>query len=280
VLKGPFSEHHAILSQCLRHLRGAALIVNGGPLTLSAVHDVRTHLKRARASLWLLQGSIGKKPFRRLNASLRAFSSELAEARDLTTVSELVRRYARAAHLPGKTATQASARLRRAAHRATSKLDRAKCANKLRQIADRLAHARHQASALSYEHRIADCYAAARQAGRHAKDTPAGASMHQWRRKLQRLWHVLEIAEANGPKRARRLAARAKRLSKVLGSYHDTTLLADHLAKIDLSAVNVKRLRSVLRVQQTALARRAFVQGRRLFRLRPKKLRARLFETR
>lgn len=70
----------------LQSIDAALARLAAGPLTDESVHQVRRHIKRARAALRLLRDAAGEPPYARENAALRDAARRLCALRDSRVV--------------------------------------------------------------------------------------------------------------------------------------------------------------------------------------------------
>src|SRR5689334_16993125 len=199
-----------------------------------AIHNARKSFKRQRALLRLVRDELGDARYGRENAAFRDHGRRLAGVRDakvlVETLDGLVARFAE--EIP----EDAFAGLRsalvteeRAAH-AEAKGDQAAIVDTvtgLGQARNRVATWRlasddgYGALAPGFE-RI---YRRGRRALRAARKKPDAEHLHELRKRAKDLWHAAQVARPVTPKRMKKLASRAHRLSDLVGEHHDLAVL-------------------------------------------------------
>ena len=234
----------------------------------------RKAIKKGRAALRLLRGSIAKTTYRRENAALRSAAHVLDPVRDASVLlAALQATRARYRSLAGDQATAALARaLRRRRQQANRELEAqpqllAMARGTLRQVDRRARHwrvARRGWSGLGpgFE-RI---YRTGRRTGRAARAHPDPPSLHEWRKQVQYLRHALQIIHHLQAGAAPKASARARRLAEYLGEDHDLALLrASALAYARAHELDCDALVSVIDRRRRELQRKALPLGRRLY---------------
>jgi CHAD domain-containing protein len=251
--------------EVLSGLEATARLLRARELSDAAVHDARTHLKRARAGLRLLRGALGEADYQRQNQRLRDAARPLTALRDAVTVEERLRALAARASSPEKRAhyetcrRQLEMKRRRMRPRATAAFAA---------VGPRLASVRARLRALSLEPGgdalaagLLRTYGKARKAFDRAGADGADELLHEARKQAKYLFEELELASA-GAKKAR---ADAKKLSEVLGEDHDLANLA-----LALGAVPKRIARERAELQRAArrIGRRLYREKTRRFALR------------
>jgi hypothetical protein len=249
------------------------------------VHRARKEIKRSRAALRLLRAALPEATYRREDAALRAAARTLNAARDarvlVRTLDALCRRSLSLAKDP------AVAGLARRLRRAQSKAQR--------QLGDRrlvLAGARAGLQQLQLRGRrwrvgrhgwsrlgpgLQRIYRAGRRAGRAARRDPDTLLLHQWRKKVQYLWHALQMLRPLLSRARSKSGARARRLADCLGHEHDLALLQSTLTAYGQSTgVVTHRLQTAIERRRRVLRAKAMALGRRLYALKPVAMTARL----
>ncbi len=214
-------------------LAAARRALSGGRAREARIHGVRQHLKRARTLLRVLEAapSDGAQAARR---SLTTIARMLAGARDadvaVASARELASATPRAAELGFDrivaTLEQEAAR----AHEekaAPAEVDRllAKLAAEVAALADNTGDAR--ALLVRGLERI---YRRGRRGMRRARQSLATPELHDWRKSVKDLWHLLSLAEERVSRKAQKLTPALQRLSDLLGLDHDHAVLAERLA--------------------------------------------------
>jgi CHAD domain-containing protein len=245
-------------------------------VTDTDIHDARKQLKKARAALRLLRGSIGEIAYRRENAALRDAARPLGAARDsrvlVAAFDELsqmnkLRRILRQEQTQSRRAlTRTLITKQRAALRAVIKRsERWRLSGDDRAILG-------EGLTRSYR-RGRKNFAAARQ----SRDTEG---LHAWRKQVKYLWHQLQILMPMQPAKLGKLAARYHKLADTLGDDHDLAVLRH---KIESHADAFERIRDLdellrrLDRRRIQLQDKAFRLGARLFADKPDRKRRMVF---
>src|SRR5215211_1032009 len=107
---------------------------------------------------------------------------------------------------------------------------------------------------------------------RAAAKEPSTANFHEWRKRAKDLWHAAQIVRPAAPKRMKKLAARAHRLSNLLGDDHDLAVLREHVerdgAPFERETTRTALL-SVIDRRREALQREAFKLVARIYKGKP-----------
>jgi CHAD domain-containing protein len=242
------------------------------------VHETRKALKRARALVRLQQSALGRRRFRRVNATLRQAGRQLAGARDaeviLDTLETLLKGHPkRLAHSAGVVSLRAlllDERERSQAHTRPGANIRGVVLEELRATRLRLerwepAQSEGKTARLGLHH----IYRQGRLRGRRARKAGSSPALHAWRKRVKDLRYAAEALEL------RKVAKRADRLGETIGEEHDLWLLSQRLRrhrkcfKGDRAAR--KQLRKLIAQRRQRLRKRAFKLGRELYRQPPKR---------
>jgi hypothetical protein len=269
----------------LQHAASAALALASSSPNALHVHAARKQIKRARAALRLLRGALAVLTYRREDAVLRRAARALDSARDarvlLRTLEALRCRRAGLARDQAATALARVLALRQARAQRQLQLRPALLA------AARAALLRLQTRARRWpigEHgwaRLAPgfrrIYRAGRRAGRAATRRPDALTLHEWRKKVQYLWHALQMLEPLQSGRRPRIGGLARRLADYLGDDHDLALL-QAVAK---GASPRRRIASgpllaAIAQRRARLQIRALAVGQRLYARKPRSMAARI----
>lgn len=234
------------------------------------IHRIRQRLKRVRTILRVVEPAFGERAAAvrgrlaeaaRLLARARDADVAAANARSLAVATgddlgfgrivETLDRQAAEAHRQKTPVADVQARLRRA-HDDVSAFEadfrgRSLLATALRRT-----------------------YRKGRRAMRTAKTSLATPDFHRWRKAVKDLWHILLLARARLPKKARRIAKRLDRLGELLGRDNDHALLAEKLALSPAGDHNLMSQLGLISRQRNALEAEAFALGRRIYRRKPK----------
>jgi CHAD domain-containing protein len=224
-----------------------------------AVHEARKALKRARTVARLARDGVGDDAYSRDNRALRDVGRTLSPARDghvlVETLDAVRERFGD--EVPAEGAAALRDRLMADRTAATEGLQRDGTVPAA--VAD-LDTARPRIAGWSFSHAdfravepgLERVYRRGRRAFKAACRDPAPERFHAWRKRVKDLWYAANVVRAAGPKPMKKIARRARSLSKVLGEHHDLTVLR----------AEVLRHRSVLD-SPTAAALLAVVDRRR-----------------
>jgi CHAD domain-containing protein len=198
-----------------------------------AVHATRKRLKRLRATLRLERSAIGDETYRRENAAFRDMGKKLSAPRDarvlIETLDELSDRFGD--ELPPDTTRPLRTRFAQTHKRALSKLRRDEAT--IDAVRGQLEEARERSAAWTFDTDgfealrpgLERIYGRGRRSMRAAAKDPSTEHMHEWRKRSKDLWHAAQIVRPANPKRMKKLAKRAHRLSDLLGDDHDLAVL-------------------------------------------------------
>jgi CYTH domain-containing protein/CHAD domain-containing protein len=249
-----------------------------------AIHTARKNFKRERALVRLVRDALGDERYRHENAAFRDAGRQLGDVRDakvlVETLDALLERN------PDDTADGTFAGLREAlvrqevqVHEAVRR-DKAAIAGVVAAIGEARARVdawpvegdnRYGALAPGFE-RI---YRRGRRALRAARKRPDAERLHELRKRTKDLWHASQIARPVAPKRMKRLARRAHRLSDLIGDDHDLAVLRE--AAQDRSETlrdgELEALTALIARRQKKLQRKALKVGSRVYRPKPREAR-------
>jgi CHAD domain-containing protein len=247
-----------------------------------AIHEARKALKRVRAALRLSRDHLGVDRYRQENVILRDAGRQLSGARDarvlLDTFDELAERH------PDELSAPARTQLRTALD-ATAEAAGATDETSASAVVETLADARvrvatwplpedggPEALAAGFE-RI---YRRGRRALRTAEKETSVEHLHELRKRAKDLWHAAQLLRPTAPKRMKKLARRAHRLSDLLGDDHDLAVLLDRSRAQPelLGSGELAALSALVQRRQDRLRREALALGARLYRRKPRKLAA------
>ena len=278
--KGPAVKRSKLKRLTLEQLDLAIALLQGqGEVAPErTVHETRKALKRARALIRLQQSALGRKRYRRANASLRQAGRRLAGARDsevvLDTLQDLVAAHPkRLAHSAGV----ANLRTLLLAERERAQLLTRPGAPTRGVVLEELRTTRallerwepvqsdRKTARLGLHH----IYRQGRLRGRRARKADSSPALHAWRKRVKDLRYGAEALEL------RKVAKRADRLGETIGEEHDLWLLSQRLRrhrkcfKGDRAAR--QQLRKLIAQRRQRLRKRAFKLGRELYRQPPKR---------
>jgi CHAD domain-containing protein len=246
-----------------------------------AVHESRKSLKKVRAVVAVLEGAgaeIPRTDRKRLKSASRALSRLRDSDAIVDTFDRLRRRYPK--QLPEHT----YARLRRGLVRARDEQQIAARRDGVVDAASRTLERTRSAVKDWTSPRIdlsdltaiaARAYRRSRTSMRRARQTGRSAAIHQWRKDLKMLWYQLRLAKPLAIGVATTVAD-MRRLETALGDDHNLVVLGATLrACPELSSMRdeVRHIERLAAKMRSAVRRRAFALGTRLYRRQPKAFR-------
>lgn len=268
-----------------KQIENAEAIVRGEKETEGTpVHEVRKHLKKARAALRLVRGEIGRGLFRQQDHCLRDAGRLVSEVRDaevrLQTVRELqniTRHHGRAAYRSVELALMMELESFIGAFadwqgQALPMLERARAAT------DHWALDHFNAARLRCA--VQATYKSARSALAHARSHPSVDNYHEVRKEAKALWLQLRILRPVNQVVLRSVTDELKAVIDLLGRAHDLTFLGERIS-VDQGSGGWRRegdkLLAVIEVSQQDLQRGAADLAERFFSERPRDFGARIF---
>jgi CHAD domain-containing protein len=246
-----------------------------------AVHETRKRLKRLRAALRLERSAIGDETYRRENAAFRDMGKKLSAPRDATvmieTLDELTDRFRD--ELPPDTTGPLRARFERTHKRALTRLRRDEAAIEAARC--ELEEARERSAAWTFDAEGFDAlrpgleriYRRGRRSMRAAAEEPSDEHLHEWRKRSKDLWHATQIVRPAAPKRMKKLAKRAHRMSDLLGDDHDLAVLRAQVGRAGGSferEASRTALLAVIDRRRQSLQSDAFKLGHKIYDAPPK----------
>ena len=269
---------------CRKQIEAAIAITTGEKKTSDTpVHEMRKHLKKARAALRLVRKEIGRGLFREQERCLRNVARLTSEIRDAEVRLQTVRQFQGITHRRGRGAytklegmlmlelenfmaafaewqTQALPMLKQA-HASVDcwPLDQFTC-NQLRRAVQR-------------------SYKEARRSLATADATPTAENFHRFRTRAKRLWYELRILRPINPVVLRNLSDDLRCLGSLLGRAHDLSFLGDRLRCDDRQSAWEReghKLLPLIEVSQGDLQRGAAELAEHFFAERPRDFGARL----
>ena len=251
----------------------ASLLRDTDVPSADALHEVRTHVKKARSLLRLARGDLGAGVARHANAELRAVNRGLAAARDSDSLGECLDRLVSVA--VDDTERDALAEVREAvvvpsglpaltrgrAHGAATVLVRT--ISWIEQVPPRAEGWPALAEGFGRGYRRGR-----RRLARLPAD-PTAAELHDWRKRVKDLWYHQRLLRDLWPAAQRPVRRAAKTLSAALGEDHDLAELRTRLRRGDravpptardlvVSIVDAERLR--LQVEARELGGRLYAE--------------------
>ncbi len=235
------------------------------------IHGVRKRLKKIRALLRVVKPELGKKPYRRQNQLLRDVGRNLSEARDARVLVETLETLVNGLgdDLPRQAIEPVLSQLRdRAACIRTELRDQ----TRWRDLRSTLKDVRDAVNEWPFdkdddwsvvEAGVRRIYEKGYQAHKRALNDTNDETLHEWRKRVKDLWHVLELFRDVRRGFFDSRVEQARELSDLLGIDHDLTVLDATLTsgEIHLEADRLGRLRAKIADRQVELRRQAFLHG-------------------
>jgi CHAD domain-containing protein len=251
---------------------------------VEAVHAARKAVKKERALLRIVHGSIRASNRRRENDALRGAARAFSDVRDAEALVEAVDKLSErfAGQLPEVTFTAIRDHLEHQSTGAHAQLhDPAWTAGPISDL--RLARERIGQLPLrrggwdGLESGLLRTYGRGRQARSLARRAPTDENLHRWRKRAKDLWYHLKLLAPVAGQTIGGQAKDAHRLADLLGDDHDLAVLRQTLARsggklaIDLDAVL-----SLIDYRRDQLQLEARLAGERVYAERPKAFRRRV----
>ncbi len=265
----------ALLRLAAEDLAAARLALAGGAPSDRTIHRVRQRLKRTRSVLRVLRPALDGRA-ERCAEKLRAAARLLSQSRDADVAAESARQFTSTAHGDDAGFGRVVVFLDREAraHQPTS-VERV-----TRLIADseqQLARASKSVAGTALLGRAIDhAYRRGLAARRRAEFSLTTPDLHQWRKAVKDLWHLLRLARKRLPRRSASLMAEFERLSELLGLDHDHAVLAEKLAIAPTDDPSLMEQLGLIARRRRALEAEAFILGAALYRQKPKTFRKRM----
>jgi CHAD domain-containing protein len=232
----------------------------------AAIHEARKTLKRSRALLRLGRDAIEDDVYRRENAILRDAGRELSGARDAQVLLETLDGLG-----DGGFRRLREALARRAAD-ARNAEPPAHVTGALKAVRTRVPAwaTRQNGGPSSTAPGLERIYRRGRRAYRAARAHPETEQLHELRKRAKDLWHAAQLLRAAQPKRMKKLARRAHRLSDRLGDDHDLAVLLEQAragpelldpGELELLDALIDRRRATLQSEALERASRLYSRG-------------------
>lgn len=243
------------------------------PEDAEAIHDARKALKRSRALLRVSRHLLGQDTFARENRNLRDAGRELSQARDQQALSETVASLAEQTN--GAEPDAAIARLREVVEEPAEAQPQPDQDAALQAVAETRSRvpdwslpANSEPSSLAPG--LRRIYRQGRRALARVRKKATDERWHELRKRSKDLRHATELLRRAQPKRMRKVAEQARRLSNLLGEDHDLALLGARLRASPLGREDVRVLGRLIERRRDELQREARGVARRLYRRKPK----------
>jgi CHAD domain-containing protein len=253
-----------------------AELASSGPAA-ARVHRVRRRLKRVRSVLRVLRPELGAEAAR-LAGCLRDAARRLADTRDTDAAAASARSLTEAPEADGAGLERVIAMLDREAEDCHAEVASfAEAGNLLAAVEEELSGLDVDADGAALLGRaIERAYRRGRAAMRRATFSLATPDLHEWRKSVKDLWHLIRLARKRLPAAVARRAPRLERLGETLGLDHDHAMLAERLALSPEGDPALMQQLSLIARRRRALEAEAFALGARLYRQKPKAFRRRL----
>jgi CHAD domain-containing protein len=282
------------VAKCVRRLSRAqidkallGLTGRSGAGPEEVVHDVRKRLKRVRALIRLARDGLGRKRAEREGARFRDAGRPLSEVRDAAvlvgTLDGLIDRFGDQGRAESiGTARDALLRRKRDVCRRVPDEEHAPA-----RIAETLEEARRDVKKWrvsgggwsAIEGGLERIYKRGYRAFHEAKESPTDEGLHQWRKRVKDLRHLMEILKPIRPAFAESRGEAAQKLADLLGDDHDLAVLRQTLSTSEDETLNRASAEVILPLidhRKAELRRDAFALGPTLFGERPDVFLARL----
>lgn len=241
------------------------------------IHRVRQRLKRLRSILKVLRPVLGRVAVDSA-ATLRDAARLLADARDTDAATASARSLREVAEDESTGLDRVIATLERESFSHHAEATPIAPVDALLAAAERsLAEAPDNVDGeVLLRQAIDRAYRRGRTAMQRATFSLATPDLHQWRKSVKDLWHLVQLARKRLPPGARPMASRLKRLGDVLGLDHDHAMLAERLALSPTGDPALMQQLSLIAKQRRVLEGRAFALGARIYKAKPKTFRRRM----
>lgn len=192
------------------------------------IHEVRKDIKKVRAILRLVRGSLSRKEFRQISRLLRKAACPTAALReahvDMQTLRALLKRLEK--HHDLQTLRRTQSHLRRRALKTTKRFVEKDHAARVKRILHHIAKAVDDiclpdSAWQTIGPGVKSAYSKGRQAFRAVRKDPSEESFHDWRERVKDLWYQLRLLRSIAPGKLDEMAGNLKALSEVLGDDHD-----------------------------------------------------------
>lgn len=238
----------------------------------SPVHATRKHLKKARATLWLLQTEIGKARYRRLDHTLRDAGRLISEVRDAEVRLDTVRQLERIAHPTGGFRKLEELFILELDNFASAfagwhKEARPLLENFLAEL-DGLRGENFDDGKL--EQALQTSYKCARKTFAVATETPTSECFHEFRAMAKRLMYQLRLLRPAHPVVIDNLASELKKMAELFGRAHDFSFLGERVQQMDGSNDATHEVLTLIHAGEDECQRSAAQLSERFFAERPR----------
>jgi len=241
----------------------------------SRIHAARQELKRARATLRLLQRTVDREQFRQEDATLRQAARQLNSARDsdvlwrvFSRLQELVKDESSQTNLEPLSRLLLQERRSATTKALTTPLTNA--STLLLQVRERTGDWLVSNDMDLVTRAVQRTYRKGHSCFHVARESQADEDLHAWRRQVKYLGYQLEALGPLAPARMTKRLRKCAKLAKALGRDHDLSLLQKRIGDVDLDAASSMRLRDTIVRERTKLQRQATDLGERLYSVKPR----------
>jgi CHAD domain-containing protein len=260
--------------------------LRGPGMSDAAIHDMRRELKRARASLRLLRGCVGKSEYHRENRIIRDAARPLRAVRDakvlLDTFADLRREGSSGeAEVFGARVTR---ELQRAWRERRERLERSTLSGApIRDVRRRIAAvSERQLNGVPISAGIKRVYKSGIKVFAKVRQKSTDRRLHEWRKQVKYLFNQIDIVARLSAGRFAKIRKRSHRLEELLGQDHDLAVLQQKIIQITKeagvadNAGGLREWSNRTTHGRSSLQRKALKLGSRLYSSRPKRLAAKI----
>ena len=257
-----------------RQIEKSLALLRAGDDPNETVRAVRRRLKRVRAILRLTRPELREAVYERENLVLRDAGRLLGDMRDASILVEtldwLTDEFSRAIKrrkIRSVRKILTANRREVTQHAATELAVFVKVTTAMQSLLPRLDDwtTRSEGCTVGLQH----VYAAGHHAMAVARANPSGEALHEWRKEVRYLWHVLNLLEPMMSKSGRAFGEQVHTLSRLLGRHHDLATLRKALDADPLAFGGFDILENVFELVDRVRLRteqQAFELGQRLYR--------------
>jgi CHAD domain-containing protein len=265
----------ALLRLAAEDLSAARQALERGTPSDRTIHRVRQRLKRVRSVLRVLRPALGDKA-KQSSDHLREAGRILSHSRDADVAAASARELTSTAHGEEAGFSRVVVRLDREA-KANQPTSVGRVVELISQSKVDLAEASDNFDGDALLSRaIRRAYKRGLAARARAEETQTTPDLHEWRKRVKDLWHLMRLARKRLPRRGGKLIPEFERLSDLLGLDHDHAVLAEKLAVQPTADPALMAQLSLIAQRRRALEAEAFKLGAELYRKRPRAFRQRV----
>ncbi len=269
--------HRSLATAVNRQLTAAARqVLTAGPGNPEAVHQVRMHLKKTRAALRLVRSALGERSAA-LSGALRDIARRLSAGRDeeilLATFERLTATLPQAGQA-GQAGVREWLAQRRAAAMQIGPVDRIQWLLALVRLQTAL-HCWPAACGAAVADGWLASFKRARNCWRALAQHRDPEHVHEWRKRVKTHWYQSRLLRAHLPPGSRQRRRQLRKLSILLGDFHDLAVLCDQMALRPEAFGTPDQVAGFARLaaaQQSRLVDLALVLGQEVFDRKPPQL--------